>query len=246
VKRLVRRLLKSVIALFVLVTMRLEIQGQQHIPARGPTIVIGNHFSWFEVVVMLHVLPTLPAMFAATELQRFAFIRLIMRVMTLIPVWRGRMDRAALQDALGVLAEGQVLGIFPEGGIDPAVQAAVRRGERIESSEGHLVRDPAVLIEAPSGAAWLADRSRAPILPIAFMGTEDLLTNLRRLRRTDVQVRIGPVFGPFAVPAGARGQARRKALADLTQLLMWQIARLMPAERRGPYQSLPPGPEANA
>jgi 1-acyl-sn-glycerol-3-phosphate acyltransferase len=109
-----------------------------------------------------------------------------------------------------------------------------------------MVRDPAVLIEAPPGAAWLADKSQVPILPIAFMGAETLLKNLRQLKRTPVKVRIGPIFGPLTVPATARGRARRQALADLTHLMMWHIARLMPATMRGPYQAPPPGIETIA
>ncbi len=232
---LARRLLRWLIAAGVRLTMRLEVTGREHVPATGPYLAIGNHFSWFEVVVLCHLLPALPAVFAATELQRFAVIRALMRVMTVVPVWRGQMERGALARALALLAEGRVLAVFPEGGIDPAIQAAVRRGQPINITAGHRVRDPAVLIAAPNGAAYLAVHSGAPILPVAYLGTEHVLANLRRLRRTPVTVRIGPPFGPLTLPDGLRGPARRAALTELTTCLMGQIARLMPPERRGPY-----------
>jgi 1-acyl-sn-glycerol-3-phosphate acyltransferase len=126
---------------------------------------------------------------------------------------------------------------MPEGGIDPELRDTLARGEERPFTEGMNVRISAQLIEARPGSAYLATRSQARILPIAFLGTEQILANLRRLKRTKIRMHIGPVFGPLTLDSALRGPSRRQQLDAYGDEMMRHIAALMPPENRGPYGS---------
>lgn len=214
---------------------KLTITGRQHLPQDGPLIIITNHFSWFEAPLIILHLPYKVSFLAATELQRFRLFRLLMPIFDLIPIWRGQVDRAALRRARQTLDQGGVIGILPEGGVNPELQALVASGQPINEVEGHTSRPSAQLIKARPGAAYLAVHSQAAILPVAFLGTEQILQNVKRLRRTPVTLHIGPAFGPLTLEKGVHGPARRQRLGKLGDLMMAHIAALLPPENRGPY-----------
>jgi 1-acyl-sn-glycerol-3-phosphate acyltransferase len=84
------------------------------------------------------------------------------------------------------------------------------------------------------GAAYLADRAGVPLLPVAIWGTERLPENVRRLRRTPVNMRVGR---PFRLPGD--GRARSRDLEAHTDLIMCRIAALLPPQYRGVYSDHP-------
>lgn len=235
---MLRRLLMGVGRLLFWPAVKLTITGQEHLPdpAAGPLLIIFNHFSWYDAPLLATHFP-LPARFmAARELQRRLFFRLCLRAFGAIPIWRGQVDRTALQTALAALQAHQPVAIFPEGGVDPAMTATIAQGVQILDSRGHISRQPAGLIAARPGVAFLAVHSQARILPVAVWGTQHLETNLRYpWRRTPVTMRIGPAFGPLTVTEERRGPARRAQLDALGDVMMRRLAALMPAEHRGIY-----------
>ncbi len=93
-----------------------------------------------------------------------------------IPLDRGTVGATALKRALEVLQDGALLIIFPEGGISP--DGRLRPFHR--------------------GAALLAARSGAPLVPIAITGTRDALPLGRRVPRLrPITVRVGtPIVPP--------------------------------------------------
>jgi 1-acyl-sn-glycerol-3-phosphate acyltransferase len=222
--------------------LNLRVEGVENVPTTGPLIVISNHFSWFDAPLLTLYLPFQPAFLVASESQRFWFVRLFMRAFHGIPIWRGRVDRDALSSALSTLRSGKVVGIFPEGGIDPRFAERRARGEAItnqgNNNYGFVSRDDAQLTYPEPGTAFLALQSQARILPVALLGTEKILGNVLRLRRTDVIVRIGPTFGPLSVEAKAQGVDRRQRLNHTAELIMHRIAALFPPENRGPYRNV--------
>lgn len=221
--------------------LKITLEGRQNLPGPEAIILISNHFSWFDAPVLTLFLPFQPVFLVATESQNRWFVRLFMNLFHGIPIWRGQVDRQAIRKALHVLGQGGVLGIFPEGGIDPELAARVSRGEMITNISNHASRLNARLVRPRSGVALLAVRSKARILPVGLIGTEKIMANLKRLRRTPVTLRVGPAVGPLTIDPRLRGPARRQQLDSLADLMMQQIARLFPPEKRGPYRRLPPG-----
>jgi 1-acyl-sn-glycerol-3-phosphate acyltransferase len=220
------------------ILFEVRIEGREHLPpdGSGPLIVIANHFSWFDAPILSLHLPFSPAFLVATESRRHWWVRLFIDVFGGIPVWRGQVDRTALRLSLATLAQGKAVGVFPEGGMNPEIAARVARGERILELHGHTSRRSATLARGKPGTALLAVQSHARLLPVALNGTERILDNLPRLRRTPITLRIGPVFGPLQLDPALRGPARRQRLDELADRIMLQIAVLFPPEQRGPYR----------
>ncbi|MFQ5419841.1 MAG: lysophospholipid acyltransferase family protein [Anaerolineae bacterium] len=230
-----RFLIKFLLLAVSKLLFKLTISGRENLPKGGPLIIIGNHFSWYEAPLIGLYLPYRVAFFAAAELQESRFIRLLSYAVEMIPVHRGTPDRVALRRAQQWLEGGGVLLIMPEGGIDPELQATLSQGETVGLMVGQNSRLSGHLIPPRPGAAFLAVRTGAPILPVAFLGTELAQQNIQRRRRTAVSMRIGPVFGPLTVADGLHGRARRQQLDEFGHEMMRRLARLLPPENRGPY-----------
>jgi 1-acyl-sn-glycerol-3-phosphate acyltransferase len=230
---LLRFLIESLGRLLQWLFLDLTIEGWENLPDSGPLLIIGNHFSWFEAPLIILLFPYRVRFVIMAELGKLWFFRPVLRAYGMISIERGQIDRAGLREAMTALVQGEVVGIMPEGGVDPEVQARVRAGEA--APKGEMSRHNGQLIEARPGAALLAVRSGAPILPVAFWGTERMMGNIQRGKKTAVFLHIGPPFGPLTLPPDLRGTARRQQLAELGHQMMRQLAALLPPENRGYY-----------
>jgi len=146
---------------------------------------------------------------AKEELFRSSFSGYFIRSFGAFPVHRGQLDREALRQAGQALAQGQALGMFPEG---------------MRSRGGQLRR-------AFHGSALIALRSGAPILPVGITGTEKIKGAAWLLRRPQITVNIGH---PFHLPP-VSSKLTKAELAELTNYIMGHIAELLPLEYRGHY-----------
>jgi 1-acyl-sn-glycerol-3-phosphate acyltransferase len=134
---------------------------------------------------------------------------LMERVTHVIYVARGEADRAAMAESLKVLKANGAIAVAPEG----------TRSRKPGLQEGH------------DGAAYLASRTGAVIVPVAVWGHEKVFDALKRFRRADVFVVLCP---PIRLPPEA-ARARTPDLHGYTQQIMTAIARVMPEEYRGAY-----------
>jgi 1-acyl-sn-glycerol-3-phosphate acyltransferase len=139
----------------------------------------------------------------------FPILGWLMEVYGVIWVHRGRPDRRALHAVLDGLAEGRMIAIAPEGR---------------ESITGALE-------EGTPGAAYLALKSGAPILPVTFTGTENsnVFNSLKRLRRAEISLTVGK---PFNLDQTGNW---RQAVDRGTQQIMLTLAEQLPPEYRGVY-----------
>lgn len=215
---------------------RVTLEGQANVP-RTPhnVLVISNHFSWFDAPILSLLLPFPPAYLIATEAQDKRWIRAFASIFESIPIWRGQVDRKALTTAVNLLQTGGVVGIFPEGGVNPELADVVASGQQIPELRGNMARHEAQLMRAKAGVALLATMSGAQIMPVALIGSHQLQKNLKRWQRTPLTIRIGPLFGPLTLDPAHKGQARRQAMGELADEMMRRIAVLFPAENRGYY-----------
>lgn len=238
VKSILRFLLIHVLGRFLsFILFNISVEGRENLPATTlrPLMVISNHFSWFDAPILAIQLPFQPAFVVATESMQRWWVRAFINLFDGIPIWRGQVDRNALRQSLDALKRGLVLGVFPEGGMNPDNAGRVARGEQIPEIRQHASRNSGALIRGRTGTALIAVQSATYVLPVAMIGTEKILDNLPHLRRTKICFRIGPVFGPLTIDDSLHGPERRAELDRLTEEMMLHIARLMPLERRGPY-----------
>lgn len=241
VKSIARAILIHVLGRFLsFILFDVTIEGKENYPqsSQRPLIVIANHFSWFDAPILAIHLPFPPAFLVATESLNRWWVRGFVNLFDGIPIWRGQVDRNALRLSLEALKRGSILGIFPEGGMNPDNRERIARGEQIPELRGHASRRSGALVRGRSGSALLAVQSQAYILPVAIIGSEKVIDNLARFRRTHIHFKIGPVFGPMTLDDTLRGPERRGQLDRLTDEMMIQIAKLFPPERRGPYVNL--------
>jgi 1-acyl-sn-glycerol-3-phosphate acyltransferase len=192
----------------------LTIIDEEHVPRRGPLLVVCNHLSNADPIILDLVFPRPLFFMGKSELFRNPLFRRLLHLFGGFPVERGTPDRAALRHALRVLDHSIAVGIFPEGG---------------RSRTGALT-------SALPGAGLLAIQSRAPVLPVAIYGTEFLPVNGEwpPSRPADVPRGATIRYGvPFLVPDQVDGQ--RVTPEEATKLIMLRIADLMPQRYRGPY-----------
>lgn len=142
--RIVRFLLRVYMGIFY----RLEVQGASNVPDRGGAIVISNHTSWLDPVVMGVGLRRQVFFMAKEELFSYPVFGSVLHGVGAFPVRRGRPDRKALRRALEVLKEGHLLGMFPEG---------------TRSRDG-------TLRPFEPGVALLAIKAGVPVVPVAIEG----------------------------------------------------------------------------
>ncbi len=162
-------------------------------PATGPTLLLGNHDSnWDPLVVGLAALPRRPirAMAKVQLWGRSRALRWVMDRMGQLKITRGRADLRELTAVRQALADGDCVGVFPEGKL----------------SGGQKLR-------AFSGAGWLAKSDSAPtIVAVTITGAVDLV---RFPKRPHIRVTFfDPLSGQRRPGESSIGLSRR-VLAEI-------------------------------
>ncbi|MFC8145190.1 lysophospholipid acyltransferase family protein [Streptomyces paradoxus] len=186
---------------------RPRVLGAWRVPASGPVIFAVNHAHNIDGPMVMGVAPR-PTHFLIKKEAFIGPLDPFLLGIGQVKVDRDTTDRTAITHALGVLAAGGVLGIFPEG----------TRGEGDFAS-------------LRAGLAYFAVRSGAPIVPVAVLGSTDkpgrLIKALPPLRS-----RVDVVFGePFEAGDGS-GRRTRKALDEATGRIQKQLATHLENARR--------------
>ncbi|HEY9437974.1 MAG TPA: lysophospholipid acyltransferase family protein [Streptomyces sp.] len=170
---------------------RPRVLGAWRVPAAGPVILAVNHAHFIDGPMLMGTAPR-PVHFLIKKEAFVGPLDPFLRGIGQLRVDRTTVDRTAVTQALGVLAAGGVLGIFPEG----------TRGEGDFAS-------------LRAGLAYFAVRGGAPVVPVAVLGSTErrgrLIGALPPLRG-----RVDVVFGdPFDAGDGS-GRRTRKALDEAT------------------------------
>ena len=179
---------------------RPELTGAEHIPATGGAILASNHLSIVDSIFLPFMVDR-PVTFAAKS-EYFTGTRPIdrftsayMRATNQLSVDRAqaRAGQDMLEAALGLLREGALFGIYPEG---------------TRSPDGRLYR-------GRTGIGWLALNSGLPVIPVAMSGTDRVLPPGRRIpRMAKIRITVGKplTFESYRdLPSAAR---QRRAVTD--------------------------------
>ena len=141
-------LAKAFVRIVLTVVGRISAIGTANVPQTGPVIIACNHIAYLDPPAVGSVAPRPVIYMAKRELFDMKILGLFIRPLGAFPVDRSRGDTAAMKAALGILATGACLGIFPEG-----------------------TRNKDGMGKAQLGVALLASMSGAPVVPTFITGT---------------------------------------------------------------------------
>jgi 1-acyl-sn-glycerol-3-phosphate acyltransferase len=183
-------LMRFLIWLLVHTVYRLDKSGLDHIPETGPAVLVCNHVSYVDALMIGAACPRPVRFVMDQQIFKIPVLSFVFRTSRAIPIAGSREDPAALERAYDQIAkaleEGDVVGIFPEGKI---------------TSDGSL--NP-----FKSGVKRIVDRTPVPVVPLALRGLwgsffsrqgGPAMTKWGRIAKR-IYSRVGLVAAP-AVPA---------------------------------------------
>jgi len=152
---------------------RLKVTGQENIPQNGPFIIVANHSSLLDPIILgISIKPKI-IFVAAAYLFEIGWLGYLLRKANSIPIHRENYtdNIESIKQALKILQKGGVLGIFPEGGVD-----------RQKNN-----------LPIKAGAAFLATSVGVPIVPIRIKGADKALPRgakfIKSLSKIEVEIK---------------------------------------------------------
>jgi 1-acyl-sn-glycerol-3-phosphate acyltransferase len=202
------------------VLFRPWVRGIENIPGSGAAILASNHLS-FSDSIFLPLMSRRPVVFLAKSEYftgkgvKGALTRWFFKSTGQLPIDRsgGKASEASLNTGLGVLSQGQVLGIYPEG---------------TRSPDGRLYR-------GRTGIARMVLEAKVPVIPVAMIDTEKVQPIGQRLPKIR---RIGIIVGEpldFSRFDGMEGD--RIVLRAVTDEIMYELKQLSGQEYVDAYAS---------
>ncbi|PTW90381.1 1-acyl-sn-glycerol-3-phosphate acyltransferase [Microbacteriaceae bacterium MWH-Ta3] len=196
------------------------VKGLENVPTEGPAILASNHLSFVDSIFLPLVLNR-PVVFLAKSdyftgrgIKGF-FIRLFFRAAGQLPIDRsgGKASEASLNTGLRALADGKLLGIYPEG---------------TRSPDGRLYR-------GRTGIARMVLEAHVPIIPVAMIDTDKVMpigASMPKVRR------VGVVFGqPLDFTRFEGYEGDRFVLRAITDEIVHELAALSGQEYVDEYAS---------
>jgi len=198
--------------------VRLDVVNPENLPTEGPAIVVANHLSFFDSVLLMFALPRPVSVLGKAEYTDHRLTKWLFCGSGMIPIRRENpadLVRAFAQVG-DVLERGEVVGMFPEG---------------TRSRDGLLHR-------GHSGAAHLALTTGAPLVPVGIIGTDQILPTGARLVRPFRHATISVGTPIHAADAGFTKSTNR-ARREITDQFMSEIRRLCRQDYVDEYAPLP-------
>ncbi|GAA0632582.1 lysophospholipid acyltransferase family protein [Sporichthya brevicatena] len=192
----------------LLLLVRRRWSGQEHIPRTGGAILVANHISKIDPITFghfVHGAGRVPHFLAKVELFRHPLLGRVLRGTDMIPVYRGGQSANA--------------------SVDAAVRAVQDGFCIVVYAEATITRDPDLWpMVGKTGAARIALKSGAPLIPVAQWGPHRILPPYSRrlslLPRKTVHVRAG---APIQLDDLADREPTPEVLAEATERVMAAI-----------------------
>jgi 1-acyl-sn-glycerol-3-phosphate acyltransferase len=215
--RLGIRLLQAFDVCYARIYHRVNVVSPLQLPKHGPAILICNHISGLDPMLIQSVCPRMIVWMMAREYYEIPAVKWAFKMVEAIPVDRAGRDLAATRSALRALEAGRILGVFPEGKI-----ATTR-----------------ALLPFQTGVALMAVKSGVPVYPAYLDGTQRNKTMVQAFAYPNV---ASLAFGP--VVEFDRSSTSKEVLQAATDRFMEAVERLRgtsdqtaparpPAARRG-------------
>lgn len=188
---------------------RPKVTGRKNFPRTGAAIIASNHLSFSDSIFLPIVAPRRITFLAKSEYftgkgLKGWISRMFFTGVGQVPIDRsgGRASEAAVQTAIKILAEGKLLGIYPEG---------------TRSPDGRLYR-------GRTGMARIAIEAGVPVVPVAMIGTFEIQPTGQVLPHIK---RVGVAFGEPIDLSGYKDRLRDPAaLREATNLVMKALQEL--------------------
>ncbi|HEY9497530.1 MAG TPA: lysophospholipid acyltransferase family protein [Terrimesophilobacter sp.] len=196
------------------------VTGEENIPRKGGAILASNHLSFIDSVFLPLVIERRVTFLAKSDyytargIKGWA-IRNFLKAAGMLPIDRsgGKASEASLRTGLGVLSQGEVLGIYPEG---------------TRSPDGKLYR-------GRTGVARMVLEGNVPVIPVAMIDTEKVMPIGRRIPKVR---RIGIVIGaPLDFSRFDGMESDRFILRSITDEIMYELSHLSNQEYVDVYAS---------
>ncbi len=183
----------------------LEIEGMEHIPKSGPALITPNHVAFIDSVFITTLMPRRTLAVGKADYMDSWKTKFLFPATGMIPIDRsgGSASQAALDTAAASLERGDLFLIYPE-------------GTRTRTGYLHKGR---------TGAARLALRTGAPIIPVGLRGTDRIqpVDTVKPVINVPCEVRIGK---PIDVSRYRDRQDDRRVLRQITDEVMFEVAEL--------------------
>jgi 1-acyl-sn-glycerol-3-phosphate acyltransferase len=180
--------------------IKVEVEGLERVRPGGSYVFVANHLSYIDTPVVLAHLPEQFLFLAKSGLFKVPFLGWHLQRAGHVPVPRED-PRAALRTlahAAGLIRDGRSTLIFPEGG-------------RSETGELQDFKD---------GAAFIAIRAQVPIVPLALVGTRDILPmHTTIVRPGRVRIRVGAPIPTQGLDTKQRLELTRMARQTIVDML---------------------------
>lgn len=178
----------------------LEVHGLHHVPNSGPFLLLANHESILDPILIQAVCPRPVHTMAKSTQFASPFMSWIMRQVKSFPVRRYQVDPQSVRMVLRRLEQGEPVGIYPE-------------GER--SWDGRLQ-------EPRRGTIRLALRAGVPVVPCTITGSYEVWPRWdRAIRRGTVRIDFGE---PFLLPPAHDRSEREALLPAAAERIMGTLA----------------------
>lgn len=223
-------IIKAIVKPLMLLAYRIRVEGLENVPRRGPAIIAANHLSFLDSFFIPLVIKRRKVTYLAkAEYFRSWKTAWFFRGVGQISCERsgGRRSEQALEIAAEVLAQGKLLGIYPEG---------------TRSPDGRLHR-------GRTGVARLALKTGAPVIPCGLVNTDKVMPKGARWPRlTWPRIEVTVRFGRPLDFSRYRGrESDRYVLRAATDEIVYEIMQLSGQEYVDEYASSTPAeplPEA--
>ncbi|WP_308639120.1 lysophospholipid acyltransferase family protein [Paenibacillus silvisoli] len=147
---------RGLLRIIYAVLFRFEAEGLENIPATGPVVLCSNHISLLDPPTVGTKVKRKVHYMAKAELFEVPVLGPLIHRLGAFPVKRGGVSKDTIRKAIGLLKEGNVMGIFPEGTRKAGEDSAGKKG-----------------------AAMIALRSGATVIPVAIIGNYKLFRKMR-------------------------------------------------------------------
>lgn len=186
------------------VLFRLRVVGLENVPRHGPGLVCSNHCSYLDPMLAAVALPRKLYSVSRKEMYEQRLLGPFIRRLGAVRIDREALaDKGALQAMLAIMDHGDLCLIYPEG---------------TRSADGKL--------QVPhNGAAFLAVKSGAPVLPMAVIGAYECWPRQRKFPRLGpITLRIGQ---PVIYQLPPERQSRKEDLSSISDDIMQRIKALL-------------------